>query len=1137
MSESLFDLLARELGRLLEPISYALENERARERLLTSVGVVTTGDEHVPALLDVLTAVSSLKARLDELAARSSPSLGDIAAVLELSGKAFSSLRALSATGGPADAFEGLGHDLADFLFANYLTVWHPLAKDIAALLTLVELAYEREMREPVIQDSRILRESFRLDGFRLGRLVALLRDPAAALRSEYLNSLATADDAKAVAQKFFTRLQRVLRDFGLSCRYGVSPGDEELLGDDAPFIEHALIVYVQDILAGAESESGVVLNISSAEQGDLGLVVSPFGTLTFTNEIGAWSLDVALTTGVDVFAYGRHGLTLLANTDVAQVTGRFSSALAAPDEGPAFLFGSPTGTRLEVGGVLIEAKTSLSEARQSLTLSADVSKSAIVIAPRDGDGFLSRVLSAEGVRVEFDLGLTWSNEHGLSFRGTTGLDSDVPIGLAVGGLSVPSIHLALIANDSNITTEVSANVSASIGPFVAVINRAGLTSVLSFPEDGGNLGVANLDFRFKPPSGIGLAIEAPSVRGGGYLELKNDEYSGVLELQIAEKISVKAIGVLTTRMPGGGYSLVGIIFVERFTPIQLGLGFSLTGIGGLFAINRTFDEEALRAGLKNHALDSVLFPVDPVRNAPQIISNINKLFPLAVDHYLFGPMLQIAWGTPPLITAEVAVVLEFGARQRLLILAQVAAILPEKDNDLVRLKMDAFGVIDFDQGTASLDATLYDSRLVKKFVLTGDMAMRLKWKSPQNFALAVGGLHRAFNPPPNFPKLARVAINLTTGNNPRFLCEAYFAITANTLQFGARAELYAAAHGFSIQGHVGFDVLLQRQPFYFVAEFSAQLQLKKGNFNLFKVSVDGALSGPRPLNIRGKATFEILWWDVSIRFDTTLIEGEDPEPAVPVDVLPLLKEALTSPANWVAALPQGRQQMVTLKPRVAADKEIALHPLGSLTVKQTVVPLDTVISRFGSAVPSGANRFTVSAVGMSSTPVTDYFAPAQFFEMTDDEKISSPSFESKTAGIKFGSEAFSIPADDLLEVIEIKFETYRMKFEGNKAHLVPEDASTLTGVSFERQYSYGAVGSSKLNRTARARRSTKFRKYELADEEWAIVDSGFAVPSDQPIDQLERTNYRDGVNAVRHANQQNAETSRLTVVRLSELL
>ena len=168
-----------------------------------------------------------------------------------------------------------------------------------------------------------------------------------------------------------------------------------------------------------------------------------------------------------------------------------------------------------------------------------------------------------------------------------------------------------------------------------------------------------------------------------------------------------------------------------------------------------------------------MLFPKDVVRNAPQIVSNLNHLFPSAKGHHLFGPMAKITWGTPPLITADVGVVLEIGARLRLLILAQIVAILPKREHDLVRLQMDAVGVLDFDQGTAALDAVLYNSRLLKRFALTGEMAMRLKWEGSPNFALAVGGLHPAFNPPANFPRLERIAINLTTGDNPRLRCEA----------------------------------------------------------------------------------------------------------------------------------------------------------------------------------------------------------------------------------------------------------------------------------------------------------------------------------------------------------------------------
>ena len=82
------------------------------------------------------------------------------------------------------------------------------------------------------------------------------------------------------------------------------------------------------------------------------------------------------------------------------------------------------------------------------------------------------------------------------------------------------------------------------------------------------------------------MEVNAPGVVGGGFLrfDFQKHEYSGILQLEIAETISVKAIGLLSTRLPDGrkGYSLVLIIFAKRFAPIQLGFGFTLTGIGGL---------------------------------------------------------------------------------------------------------------------------------------------------------------------------------------------------------------------------------------------------------------------------------------------------------------------------------------------------------------------------------------------------------------------------------------------------------------------------------------------------------------------------------------------------------------------------
>lgn len=728
-----------------------------------------------------------------------------------------------------------------------------------------------------------------------------------------------------------------------------------------------------------------------------------------------------------------------------------------------------------------------------------------LIIDPSAFDGLLASVLPAQGIRAPFSAGLVLSSGRGLSFNGSGGLEATFPAGVSLGPVTVSLVHVGVRPADDGVTTEVSASVSVSIGPVSAVIDRVGIATALSFTSKRPNLGVADLDFHFKPPDGLGVTIDAAMVVGGGYLRFdpRNEEYSGMLELRIAEKISVNAIGLLTTRLPGGGkgYSLVILIFVQDFTPIQLGFGFSLTAIGGLLAINRTFSEDVLRSGLKNHTLDSLMFPKDPIRNAPQIVSNLNKVFPPANGHHLFGPMVQIAWGTPPLITANVALVFEFGARRRLLMLGQVLAVLPKPENDLVRIQMDSVGVIGFDQGTAALDATLHDSRLLNKFVLTGDMAMRMQWKSSQNFALAVGGFHHAFKPPPDFPKLERISINLCSGNNPRFRCEAYFALTSNTVQFGARAELYAEAHGFNIQGGVGFDVLIQFDPFYFIAEFDAHIQLRRHSTNLFSVRVKGALSGPRPLHLKAKASFSIFWWSISIPVSLTLVEGEKPPPPEAIDVLPRLKEALRNRGNWVSQLPNRQQEVVTLRPNPRAANDVLLHPLGTLTVKQNVVPLNFEISRFGQGPPAGARHFTVSVTSTgfetARDAVQDFFAPAQFIEMTDDEKLSRPSFESMDAGLTIGSNRidFTSNSNDWLEVEAIRFETKIMDPETNT--LVPADPPDSSGkknfyqLSRElllKQARFGAAANSEIRRTGEAKYRTALRKHNLANEGWTLV-------------------------------------------------
>jgi hypothetical protein len=458
---------------------------------------------------------------------------------------------------------------------------------------------------------------------------------------------------------------------------------------------------------------------------------------------------------------------------------------------------------------------------------------------------------------------------------------------------------------------------------------------------------------------------------------------------------------------------------------------------------------------------------------------------------------------------------------------------------------MDAVGIIDFDQGTASLDAVLYESRLLQKFVLTGGMAMRMRWKNAPSFALAIGGLHHAFNPPANFPTLDRIAINLSAGDNPRITCSAYFAVTSNTVQFGARAVLYAAAHGFSIEGDIGFDVLIQLNPFHFLAEFHASIQLKRGSTNLFKVKVEGALEGPRPLRARGKATFEILWWDVSISFDKTLVEGAPPPPLPAIDVLGELATALGDRRNWEEALPVGQRRVVTVR-EVVTTNEVRVHPLGRFGVKQSIVPLNLTrdIEKFGSTTPSGARRFSVTSVTIGgtnvpvgagakeSTPLRDFFAPAQFFEMTDDESIAAPSFDTMDAGLMIGVDDFTFSDADKVGVV-LTYETILVDTDVPRPPRPPGKPPGDYSLELERfigQARFGAAARSEVRRSGPERFRNRARTPEvvLARPGYVIASTEDLSPQAVPGVEADKTlNFIDAQEALRTLNRQNPTTTR----------
>jgi hypothetical protein len=147
------------------------------------------------------------------------------------------------------------------------------------------------------------------------------------------------------------------------------------------------------------------------------------------------------------------------------------------------------------------------------------------------------------------------------------------------------------------------------------------------------------------------------------------------------------------------------------------------------------------------------------------------------------------------------------------------------------------------------------------------------------------------------------------------------------------------------------------------------------------------------------------------------------------------------------------------------------VHPLGTLAVRQSVVPLnlDRDIDKFGDSPVAGARRFAVTRVAIeggeqTSSAVQDDFAPAQFFEMSDDARLASPSFEPMQAGLRIGSSEFACGFSERVES-PLDYET---RIIDRKAAVPPPPPTTdyrLSEVLLAMHALHGAAGRSALRR------------------------------------------------------------------------
>lgn len=883
---------------------------------------------------------------------------------------------------------------LIDYLVVQHLRREHP-AVDL--FMDLVGLSAQTFVTEGTHNPD------FHLIEVRWDRMLLLLTNPSELFVREYAWGTADFD-----VDVLLDRLE------GFLWLVGIPAAGREDLGLGLPIFS-ATVETPPGGLASAEA--GLRLSRAdppATDARDVGLALVPYAEGEIGVEIdlcSGWKLtaDAGLAAeGLSIHVRPHSGVELDSNIAAA---GRLGVGIVRDGAvaGPIVVFGNSGGTRLEIGQMAVRLQASVDTAGPDTGFEIEFTDMALLLDASDGDGFLQKILPRDPMALNFDVLIGYSVSRGLYIEGGAGLDFTYQINKGMGPFFVSTVGFSVYVNSEDLTLTVAVSGGASIGPVSVSVSEIGLRLIIDFNKPG-LLGNSDLVLAFKPPNGLGASMDTGVVRFCGHIEADPPNYAGVLSLSIAEIVDVTAIALVSTQMPDGteGFSMV-LLISSRFQPVQLCFGFALTGVGGLIGIHRALNETALREVFKNRTLDDIFFSDSEIVAAevPALLDAVSSIFPVCEHRHVIGLMGEIIWGgTLPLATFRFGLLIEFGGDGKIAILGQAKVAVPDEDLPLVLINIDLLGFIDLGNETLAIDSSIYDSRIMS-LTISGDLAIRTSWGDDPDFALSIGGFNPRFVPPPGFPALRRLVVEMRRGP-ASIVFSTYLAVTSNTFQIGARLEAWIDLSVAFVSGGAGFDALIHFKPFEFIVDFYAWFDVEVGGCSIASIDIKLTLSGPNQFHATGYAEVSVLFFSVDV--DVDLVFGdkkqEQIQGASPFD---LLAAELDDPRNLFTRIPPSHVPMVSL----ASDtRDLDLFdPSGDLVWEQNSVPVFIELERFAEGQPPVNERFLRVDLnppddlgeGVVGQFVRRPFSPVKFRNMTDEEAVAAPAFCDLIAGISWG--------------------------------------------------------------------------------------------------------------------------------------
>ena len=295
----------------------------------------------------------------------------------------------------------------------------------------------------------------------------------------------------------------------------------------------------------------------------------------------------------------------------------------------------------------------------------------------------------------------------------------------------------------------------------------------------------------------------------------------------------------------------------------------------------------------------------------------------------MVGPMFELGWGAPiSFVTVKVGILLSL-PDPMLVIIGDMRLALPSPDAALIDLRAALYGEITPEH--LLIRVSLSRSK-ISGFTVSGDIGILVVIAGEPDFAISAGGFHPSYRPPAELAGLKRIDIDLSPPAILTMRAQAYVALTSNSVQLGAHVQIKADAGVVGAEGHLGFDALVEWAPrFLFIIDLEAGIALYAFGESFAGVDLHLHLEGPGPWVAQGSASVSLLFFDVDLDVGPLTWGEPAAEEPLPVSPVALVADAIRKREAWTARLPDGAEQLVTMRP--ADGDGIVVHPLGMFEV------------------------------------------------------------------------------------------------------------------------------------------------------------------------------------------------------------